>query len=108
MRSLVGRTVAAGAPRLARLCRLPRVGGLAGVARLTRLTGVGGLVPVRLVVAVLAAAAGPGRMLGHHCVAVGGGRPRAAIVVGDELGEGRRVVLTGVGVLTRLRVGVVV
>src|SRR4051794_22294932 len=104
MRSLVGRTVAARAPRLAGLCRLSRVGGLAGVGWLT---GVGGLVPVPLVVGVLAAASA-GRMLGHHCVAVGGGRRRAATVVGDQLGEGGRLVLTGVGVLTRLGVGVVV
>src|SRR4051794_30633807 len=102
MRSLVGRTVAARAPRLAGLCRLSRVGGLAGVRRLT---GVGGLVPVTLVVAVLAAA---GRMLGHNRVAVGGGRRRAATVVGDELREDRRLVLAGVRVLTRLGVGVVV
>src|SRR4051794_9566560 len=110
MRSLVGHTVAARAPRLARLCRLSRVGGLVRVGRLTRLTGlagVGGLVPVPLVVAVLAAA-GAGRMLDHDRAAVGGGRRRTATVVGDQLGEGGRAVLTGVGVLSRLGVGVIV
>src|SRR4051812_16287582 len=103
MRSLVGGTIAARARRLARLCRLSRVGGLARGGRVGRLTGVGGLVAVRLVVAVLAAAAaGARRMLGHDLVAGSGRRRRAATVVGDQLGERSRVVLTGVGVLTRL------